>query len=138
MNLRAQAEADLATTLEDPTLFGMPVELVSPDGEVINTKMVDGIATTEQLCGQVHYDSIETDDAGIPTIIHKPVVTLRRSSLSRVPLPTDRPRWACRIPESPLVGADIVTFLVENPTEGGGSLGIIRLYLTRAEQAVTP
>lgn len=124
MNLRAQAEADLAVTLEDEvTGFGMTVELISPDGEVI------------EAVGQVLYDSIETNDMGLQTIVHKPVVTLRRSSLSRVPLSKDRPRWACRIPISLEPDAETSTYIVENPTEGGGSIGLIRLYLTRAEQA---
>lgn len=126
MNLRVQAEADLAVSLEDINGFGLPVELVSPDGEVI------------EAVGQVLYDSTITNEMGLETIIHKPVVTLRRSSLSRIPLPTDRPRWACRIPETPSPDADIVTYIVETPMEGGGSIGLIRLYLTRAEQAVTP
>lgn len=124
MNLRAQAEADLSVSLEDAvTGFGMPVELISPDGEKI------------QVNGQVLYDSIETDASGLQIIVHKPVVTVRRSSLSRVPLATDSPRWACRIPTSPVPGADIDTFLVERPMETGGSLGFVRLYLARAEQA---
>jgi hypothetical protein len=126
MNLREQAEADLAVTLEDTALFGMLVELIAPDGEVIAAS------------GQVLYDSMETNDLGLTTIVHKPVVTLRRSSLSRIPLSTDRPRWACRIPESPLAGAAERTYLVETPNEGGGSIGMIRLYLTRAEQSVAP
>jgi hypothetical protein len=134
MNLRAQAEADLATTLEDVDGFGMPVILIAPDGTVIDKKA----GTTVALTGQIVYDSTETSEIGIPTIVHKPVVTLRRSSLSRIPLPTDRPRWACRVPVSPLVGAPLATFLVENPTEGGGTLGFVRLYLTRAEQSVAP
>lgn len=126
MNLRAQAEADLAVSLEDITGFGLPVELITPDGEVI------------EAVGQVLYDSTITNEMGLETIVHKPVVTLRRSSLSRIPLSTDRPRWACRIPGTPSPDADLVTYIVETPTEGGGSIGFIRLYLTRAEQAVTP
>lgn len=124
MNLRAQAEADLSTSLEDPALFGQAIDLISPDGEL------------QTVYGQVLYDSTVTDEMGIQTIVHKPVVTVRRSSLTRVPLPTDRPRWGCRIPETPRVGSDKVTFIVENPHEGGGSIGFMRFYLTRATQAV--
>jgi len=123
MNLREQAELDLATTLEDPALFGQRVELISPAGEVIVAN------------GQILYDSVASDEAGIQTIVHKPVVTLRRSSLSRIPLNTDRPRWGCKIPISPVLNAPIVTFIVETPHEGGGSIGFVRLYLTRAEQS---
>lgn len=124
MNLRAQAEADLATSLEDPALFGQEIDLISPDGEV------------DTIFGRVDYDSMSVDENGLPVIVHKPVVTVRRSSLVRVPLPTDRPRWGCRIPETPRAGAAKATFIVENPHEGGGSIGFMRLYLTRAEQAV--
>lgn len=123
MNLRAQAEADLATSLEDKNLFGQDVVLISPDGE------------KQTLSGQVLYDSMTTDEMGVSTLVHKPVVTLRKSSLSRIPLPTDRPRWACKIPMNPTIGAPMGTFIVEVPSEGGGSLGILRLYLTKAEQA---
>jgi len=127
VNLRQQAEADLAVSLEDDiTGFGVGVELITPDGEVI------------EAIGQVLYDSTITNEMGLETIVHKPVVTLRRSSLSRIPLPTDRPRWGCRIPATPLADADMVNYIVETPMEGGGSIGFIRLYLTRAEQAVVP
>ena len=123
MGLRAQAEAYLETTLEDPNLFGQSIELIAPDGEKITVN------------GQVIYKTMVTNDLGLETVVNKPVVTVRASSLSRVPLPTDSPRWACRIPETPRAGADVKTFIVETPEEGGGSLGIIRLYLTLAEQS---
>jgi hypothetical protein len=97
--------------------------LISPDGEVI------------VAYGQILYDSVATDEVGIQTIVHKPVVTLRRSSLSRIPLNTDRPRWGCKIALSPVEDAPLVQFIVETPHEGGGSLGFVRLYLTRAEQS---
>jgi hypothetical protein len=125
-NLRALAEADLADTLEDSEGgFGMPIILISPDGDKL------------KINGQVLYDSIVTNELGMETIVHKPVVTVRRSSLSRVPKSTDDPRWGCIIPETPLEGAALRTFIIENPDEGGGSIGFVRLYLTRAEQATT-
>jgi hypothetical protein len=122
VSLRAQAEADLAVTLEDAAGFGLPVVLIDPDG------------ATHAVNGQVLYDSIETTAEGLSVIVHKPVVTVRRSSLPRVPLPTDSPRWACRVPTSPVAGAALGTFLVERPEESGGSLGFVRLYLAKAEQ----
>jgi hypothetical protein len=122
VNLRAQAEADLAVTLEDTGGFGLPIVLIDPDG------------ATQEVTGQVLYDSIETTAEGLSIIVHRPVVTVRRSSLTRVPLPTDSPRWACRVPTSPVDGAAMGTFLVERPEESGGSLGFVRLYLAKAEQ----
>ena len=124
MGLRALAEADLAVTLEDADNgFGLPIELISPDGE------------RQTVNGQVLYDSVVSDEAGAQTVIHKPVVTVRRSSLTRVPLPTDSPRWACRIPSSPLDGADLASYIVEQAPESGGTIGFLRLYLTRAESS---
>jgi hypothetical protein len=66
MNLRAQAEADLAVTLEDGASgFGMPVILIAPDGTIIDKKT----GTTDTLMGQILYDSTETTEVGIPTIV---------------------------------------------------------------------
>jgi hypothetical protein len=124
MNLREQAESDLSVTLEDSDSgFGLPVELIDPDGAVYTG-----------ITGQVLYDSTGTTDAGLPIVVHKPVVTLRRSSLARVPLPTDSPKWMCRIPITPDRQGELVTYQVEEPLESGGTFGFIRLYLTRAEQ----
>jgi hypothetical protein len=124
-NLRALAEADLAETLEDSDAgFGLPVELIDPDGVVYS-----------DLVGQVLYDSTQTTESGVPVVVHKPVVTLRRSSLTRVPLPAERGRWVCKIPLTPDPDAETVTYIVDEPLESGGSIGFVRLYLTRAEQS---
>jgi len=124
-NLRELAEADLAETLEDDSDgFGLPVELIDPDGTVYTG-----------LVGQVLYDSVQSTEGGVPVVVPKPVVTLRRSSLERVPLPAERGRWVCKIPLTPDPDADLVTYIVDEPLESGGSIGIVRLYLTRAEQS---
>ena len=128
MNLREQAEADLAVTLEDTEHgFGLPVELISPH-----------TGTRYPVSGQVLYDSQGVTDAGLPIVIHRPVVTVRRSSLPEVPASGTKPSWACRIPNAPDPGAPLETYLVEEAQQTGGSLGFIRLYLTRGQQEATP
>lgn len=129
MNIRETIEEGLADTLEDPEGFGLPVILIDPDGAVYGNTEDDAIE------GQIFYETVETDEAGNEIMVHTPVVTLRRSSLARVPEDTDRPRWGCRIPITPSRTADKVAFIVEQVSEDGGSIGYISLKLTRAEQA---
>lgn len=123
MNLREEIEDGLATTLEDPDGFGLPVVLIDPDG-----------VEYDGLYGQVVYDTMITDEAGNEVVVRRPVVTLRRSSLVRIPLDTDS-LWGCRIPERPSLTADLETFVVEQPAEDGESIGFISLRLTKAEQS---
>jgi len=124
VNLREDIEAGLALTLEDPDGYGLPVILIDPDG-----------VEYDDIEGQIVYESISTDEAGNEVIDHRPVVTVRRSSLVRVPLATDAPLWACRIPITPSRTATKGTFLIEQPAEDGGSIGYISFRLTRAEQS---
>lgn len=128
VNLRQKAEADLSRTLEGD--FSLPVILVDPDGNEI-TENVSG--TT--LKGQILYSTTQTDpETGEPIIVNNPIVTLRRSSLSRVPIPGER--WLVRIPIDPTEGADIIDFIIDHgrSPEGGRDIGFIRLYLRKAEQ----
>lgn len=131
ISLRERAEADLEKSLEGE--WGLPVELITPDGVTINTSENDG----EALMGQVLYDSIKTNpDTGEEIVDNNPIVTLRRSSLSRVPAPSEK--WVVKIPLTPSLTADLVSFVID-PTrspEGNRSLGIIRLYLRKAQQSV--
>jgi hypothetical protein len=127
--LREQIESDLETTLEGD--FGLPVELIAPDGTIYDKSYND---PESLLMGQILYDTLVADpDTGLEVIVHKPVVTLRKSSLEVVP--QDGERWAVRIPVIPDRTADKETFLVERPTEEGGAIGFIRLYLMKTEQA---
>jgi len=122
-NLRELAESDLATTLESVDEWGLPVELVDPDG-----------VEYTGLYGQVLYDSLKDNpETGGQIVVNKPVVTLRRSSLTRVPIPGER--WAVRIPTTPSTTAALETFLLDEASELGGSLGIVRLYLIRTAQS---
>jgi hypothetical protein len=129
MNLRERVEQDLAITLEGK--FKLPVELVDPEG-VEYTKSAND--PTSDLVGRVVYDRlIENPDHGGPMVVDKVHVTLRRSSLTRVPVAGET--WAVRVPETPHVDADKETFLMEDPPEGGRSIGYIQLHLMKAAQS---
>lgn len=115
-NLRELAESYLATTLEDPNYFGLPVVLFDPNGN-----KQDGIF------GQVLYDTTEQDPiTGAPIIVRKPVVTVRRSTLNRIPITGET--WAVQIPDTPSLTGTLVTYNLLS-TEDGKSLGMVRLYL---------
>lgn len=121
--LRATIESDLRDTLQGEfasvdALGAGAVTLVDPDGVVYSA-----------LKGQVLYDYRRLDPStGEVVVTHEPVVTLRRSSLTRIPL--DGERWEVRMPVSPVTGAPAVSFLLGagRAPEGGQTLGFVRLY----------
>ncbi len=120
MDLRALIESDLEDILEGD--FGLPVTLISPAGESVT------------VMGQVAYDTRKFDPVtGAEMIINLPVVTVRRSSLSTIP--ADGENWAVKIPSTPTVTGDLVTYALGRPVEHGRSYGWITLYLMAAEQS---
>lgn len=130
MNLRLQVEQDLQTTLESD--FKLPVILIDPDG---NTYDKSANEPLEDLTGQIMFDTIlQNPETGQEIISNKPVVTLRRSSLARIPSELDYSKWFVKIPLSVLTGAAIITMNLLRPPEGGKSHGFIRLYLGKAVQ----
>lgn len=122
-NLRELAESHLAITLEGD--FGLPVNLIGPDGIRYN-----------DLIGQVIFDIRRLNpETGEEMTVSTPVVTLRRSSLSRIPKAGEK--WIVEIPETPSTTADKKQYII-SPTrapEGGASIGFIRLYLQDVEQS---
>jgi hypothetical protein len=129
MNLVQQAEIDLVDTLEGD--WSAPVILIAPDGTTYDKSANDN---TLPLVGQVVYDSIiEDPNTGCQVVVHKPIVTLRKSSLSRVPLPTER--WVVKIPDSPLAAASIKSYTISRPTEDGSTIGFVQLHLQILEQS---
>ncbi len=129
INLRQRAEADLKTSLEKD--WGLPVVLISPDGDTIDTSENSG----EPLTGQILYDTVRVNpETGEPVIVNNPIVTLRRSSLSRVPAAGEK--WVVKIPVDPDPDADIADFVISKarPPEGGRSIGFIKLFLQKAKQ----
>jgi len=130
VGLREMAEADLAETLEGE--WALPVVLIDPEGNRYDTSANDPLAP---LTGQVLYGKRAFNpDTGEDIFINTPVVTLRISSLTRVPV--DGERWGVKIPTRPSMTAPMVDFLFTvRPSEGGASIGVVRLYLQRAAQA---
>lgn len=125
-NLRVQIEKDLKDTLESE--FGMSVELTSPDGD------------TFPAVGQVLYFTRELNpESGEAIVVNVPVVTLRKTSLKRIPRAGER--WSIRMAVSPEAGADIVNFILtpdKNP-ESGTDIGFVRYYPQRLDSdSVTP
>lgn len=129
MNLREQAEEDLFDSLEDSDGWGLPVILVDPDGVKYDKSAND---PTADLTGQILYDTTVYDpETGMNVIVSIPVVTLRRSSLARIPVAGED--WFVKIPETPDASAPKVSHVLERAPQGGKSIGFIRLYLTRAD-----
>lgn len=131
VNLREQAESDLGFTLEGGD-WGLPVELVAPDGTVY----VSPVSNPEtKLTGQVLYNTQEFDpDTGMDVQIPRVVVSLRKSSLARVPANDER--WIVKIPETPSTTAPLVSYALSGkPIQDGGSFGFVRLYLEKLEQS---
>jgi len=131
VSIRQLVEGDLESTMEDADGFGMPVILVSPDAERIETSQITG----EPLAGQVLYDTVRMDaESGADVITEEPIITLRRASLSRVPASGER--WFIQIPGSPRAGAPLVNYMLDGSrsVQGGRSIGFIRLYPKRADQ----
>jgi hypothetical protein len=129
VNLRKQAELDLGQTLEGE--FSLPVFLTDPDG-VKYTLATSG----DPLVGQILYDKIKIDpETGEEIAVKNPIVSLRRSSLTRIPQAGEV--WQVQIPITPDPDAAKVSFILGKARgpEGGASIGFIRLYLQEAEQS---
>lgn len=123
MNLRELAEKDLGRSLEGE--WSLPVNLIDPDGV-----RYDG------LRGQVLFDIVRVNpETGEEVTVQTPVVTLRRSTLARIPAPGEN--WIVEIPATPSEAAAKVQHVLSptRPPEGGASIGFIRLYLQAVEQA---
>lgn len=132
MNLRERIESDLRFSLEGR--WGLPVVLISPDGVRQDTRA----GSTDPLMGQILYDIVRTNpETGDVVVVETPVVTLRRSSLNRVPLAGEN--WIVEIPTGPSTTAPMQKYMLSSsrPPEGGRSIGVIRLYLQVVEQILT-
>lgn len=133
-NLSAQCEADLSITLEDvDNGFGLPVELIAPDGVIYNTSAND---PTKLLSGRVDHASVIQDpDTGETYLVGNPSVVLRRSSLGRIPLKGES-GWFVKIPETPSPTATLVMYstddrqIFDDPQSGE-----IMIFLTKAVQS---
>ncbi len=129
-NLRAAIESDLAESLEGE--WKVPVELTSPDGE---TQIYMKTSAITLLGGQVLYFSKrENPITGEVEVVNQPVVTLRISSLIRVP--KNGEKWFIKMPTSPRRDAELESFVftATRPVEHGTDIGFIRIYPQRIEQ----
>jgi hypothetical protein len=123
VNIRAQIESDLSFSLESQDDWGMPVEIIDPATGLIQTQSAND--ATKLLAGQVLYDRREQDpDTGLEIWVHRPVVTLRVSSLDAIPVRG----WIVRFALSPVEGAPLVSHYIERVPQDGRSIGFIRLY----------
>ncbi len=129
VNLREMVEADLEFSLEGE--WGLPVILIDPDGNIQDKKK--GAET--ELKGQILYNTVGLNpETGEQVVVNNPIVTLRKTSLERIP--ANGEKWLVRIPIVPNATADKEDFLISatKPLEGGASIGFIRLYCRRAVQ----
>lgn len=130
-SLRECHELDLEETLEKD--WSLPVQLISPDGEVQTTSAND---PELDLVGDVLFCRTEVDvESGLlqqDIIVRKPVVTLRKTSLTRIPEPGER--WIAKIPLTPSRSAALETFLAVRAPTGGDSIGFITLHCDDIEQ----
>lgn len=126
---REMVESDLSLTLEgdfastDDLGNGL-VTLIDPDGAIYSG-----------LKGRVDYDYIRTQPTGEVVVVHKPVITLRRSSLPRVPKSGET--WFVKMPIAPHAGAPIGNFILDDTQapEGSETLGFVKFFPQQAVQA---
>ncbi|KPK95630.1 hypothetical protein AMJ80_04455 [bacterium SM23_31] len=133
-NLRAAIESDLHESLEGE--WKMPVELINPDGE---NQIYSKNDPSELLGGQVLYFSRREDpETGETIVVDQPVVTLRISSLIRVPQAGEN--WYIKMPVSPVEGAlkERFVFTPTRSPEHGTDIGFIRIYPQRTEETEVP
>lgn len=128
-DLRSQIENDLAITMEGD--FGLPVILYGPDGSKQSKSAND---PTSDLLGQILYDAVSGNpETGERVVTNNPIVSIRRTSLDRIPLPGET--WAIQIPVTPQSTGAVSNFIISDTRapEGGASIGFIRLYLRKAK-----
>ena len=131
MNLRERAVIDAKS--QNLKNWALPIELIDPDGIVYN---IDNETGEILKALQILYDRRSVNpDTGEIVIVHEPVVTVARSSLSRIPKSDEN--WYIKFPEDP-TDPDTLTGYVFTPDralEGGNSLGIMRIYPQEIEQS---
>ena len=135
-NLRERAERDLGVTLEDPKQWGLPVELTGPDGKVYKTSANSPDPLNPlPLYGQVLRNTTrESLEGGELIVTASPAVSLRISSLVRVPMADEK--WHIRFPTEPSLTAEKQDYVLSEgrAPERNSSLGFMVLYPTKAEQ----
>lgn len=131
-NLLKESERCLGETLEGA--FSLPVRLIDPSGV---THIYAKNSTTRLIRGQVVLDTLKRSDQ-VDTeyfgdiFVQTPSVTLRRSSLPRVP--ANGEFWVVQIPQSLDDNPEYESYMLESPKTDINFLGIITLYLKQLSQ----
>ena len=117
--------------------FGLPVELTGPGGIEIKTSAnsPDPLNPLD-LMAQILYTTVRVSpETGEEMVTSEPVIVLRRSSLSHGP--QDGEKWFIKFPKDPSLTADMANYALTpgRATEGGRSIGFIRLYPTKVIQS---
>ena len=114
----------------------MPVELTSPDGV---QQLYSKNNPSELLGGQVLYSSRrENPETGETIVVNQPVVTLRVSSLVRIPKAGEK--WYIKIPTGiePNASKQSFVFTPDRSPENGTDMGFIKLYLQKISSETVP
>ncbi len=135
INLRERAESDLKKSLERE--FALPVVLTDPDGVKYDESQNSADPENpDALSGQILYSFISVNpETGEEIVVNNPIVSIRRTSMLRVPVAGER--WSFEIPVIPSTTATKELFVLDDKRvpENDDSIGFIRYYLTKAEQS---
>lgn len=135
INLRERAESDLKKSLEKE--FALPVILTDPDGVKYDESQNSADpADPDALSGQILYSFVSVNpETGEEIVVNNPIVSIRRSSMLRVPVAGEK--WVFEIPVTPSRTAAKELFVLDDKRvpENDDSIGFIRYYLTKAEQS---
>lgn len=131
MNLRELAVKDVKSL--NTKDWGLPIELCSPDGTWYTTDAETG----EQLKAiQILYDYRKLNpETGEEVTVHEPIVVIAKAALTRIPISGEN--WIIKIPTTPSETAQLETRVINKAraTEGGASLGYIRMYPGKVVQS---
>ena len=128
-NNRDIQQEDLEAVRDD---WWIPVALIAPD----KTRYGTALGTTNPLLGDVRKESKEMDpETGGVISVKKLSITIRIKDLERVP--QENEKWFIEYPDSLLSSGTAVkaAFNSENVSEGGESLGWIKIYPQELESA---
>lgn len=134
INLREQTELDLYESMERE--WKMPVEIIFADGKKQTHSLNN---PSELLGGQVLYFSrSENPVTGEPIVVNTPVISLRISSLIKIPEPGEK--CFIRCPISPKKDAPWVSFVftTDKAPEDGTDIGFIRIYPQKIDESEVP
>lgn len=110
----------------------LPVKFYSASGAELTTDAETG-ETLQSI--QILYPAKVVDVDTGEIVNRKIVVIMRRAALAELPDNSNYNKWLCFIPEYPNASADLKPYRIEEPVEGGESLGFYRFYLRKQVQS---